>query len=140
MRRIFCAYFFGMGLGVLLSGMLAISVARINTEPEQILHSKSAGQLDLVADFGADPTGRADIVNALKAAIATGKPIFIPAGTYLLSGGISDRSANPVTLECAGPTVTTINVSGIQNFKNPVTISDCGFFITDPKELSWSGF
>lgn len=140
MRRLVCAYFFGRGLGILLAGVLAMSAGLLTTEPAPILHNKSASQLDLVADFGADPTGGTDISSALSAAIATGKPIFIPAGTYLLSGRISDHVANPVAIECAGSTVTTINAAESLTFKNPVMISDCGFFMTDSKELSVGGF
>ena len=136
MRRLVCAYFFGRGLGILLAGVLAMSAGLLTTEPAPILHNKSASQLDLVADFGADPTGGTDISSALNAAIATGKPIFIPAGTFLLSGSVTDPGDKPIAIECAGSTATTIDVSEFVILKNPSSIVDCGFAIRNDAELS----
>ena len=39
-----------------------------------------------VMDFGADPTGVMDSTAAIRAAIATGKNVYLPAGEYRVSG------------------------------------------------------
>ena len=47
-----------------------------------------AGYVDAVADYGADNTGKtvttAELQNAIDGAISQNKPLFIPAGTYLI--------------------------------------------------------
>ncbi len=43
---------------------------------------------DIVADYGADPTGQADATAAIQAAVNSGKPVWVPVGTYLLGGTI----------------------------------------------------
>ena len=47
--------------------------------------------VDVVADFGADPTGVADSTSAIQNAVtaATGKQLVFPAGTYKVSSTIN---------------------------------------------------
>ena len=109
------------------------------------LATRWGDRLDLVADFGADPTGNTDISTALNAAIATGKPIFIPAGTYLFSGSVTDAGAEPVNITCSGQATTTINMSGsiaisqTGAFTIPVSIVECGFDFSGSASISLTG-
>ena len=109
------------------------------------LATRWGNRLDLVADFGADPTGKTDISAALNAAIATGNPIFIPAGTYLFSGGVTDPGAKPVNIECSGQATTTINMTGsisisqTGNFTIPFSIKGCGFSFTGSGAITLAG-
>lgn len=109
------------------------------------LATRSEDRLDLVADFGADPTGGTDISSALNAAIATGKPVFIPAGTYLLSGSVTDPGDKPVNITCSGQATTTINLSGsiaisqTGNFTIPFSIKGCGITFTGSGQISLAG-
>lgn len=43
---------------------------------------------DIVADYGADPTGANDATAAIQAAVNSGKPVWIPAGAFLLGGTV----------------------------------------------------
>ena len=45
-----------------------------------------------VLDFGADPTGVANSTTAINAAIATGRRVRIPAGTYLCNVTINNKT------------------------------------------------
>ncbi|MDR3534931.1 MAG: glycosyl hydrolase family 28-related protein [Acetobacteraceae bacterium] len=40
-------------------------------------------------DFGADPTGAADSSTAINAAIATGKAVYLPSGTYQVNNALT---------------------------------------------------
>jgi hypothetical protein len=143
MKRLVYAYFFGQGLGVILAAVYAILTAMFGVEPG--LNTRSANQLDLVADFGADPTGATDISGALSAAIAAGRPVFIPAGTFLLSGSVTDPGAEPVNITCSGQATTTINLSGsiaisqTGNFTIPFSIKGCGFSFTGSGAITLAG-
>lgn len=105
----------------------------------------SPGEITITADLGADPTGNTDISSALTAAIATGRTIYIPPGTYLLSGTVTDPSGAPVDIKCAGPSSTTINMSGSFSisqsgaFTIPFSIRDCGFNMTGSASFNLSG-
>jgi hypothetical protein len=44
---------------------------------------------DIVADYGADPTGVTDATAAIQNAVNSGKPVWMPPGTYLLGGTIT---------------------------------------------------
>jgi hypothetical protein len=46
-----------------------------------------------VLDYGADPTGVADSSAAFALAVATGKSVFVPKGTYKASFDLGDRQA-----------------------------------------------
>ncbi|MER7459957.1 discoidin domain-containing protein [Micromonospora sp. NPDC126480] len=66
--------------------------------------TKPPGALDVVADFGADPTGATDSTPKFQAAVdagkAQGREVWIPAGTFTLwDHVVVDR----VTLRGAGP-------------------------------------
>lgn len=47
-----------------------------------------SGAVVNVLDYGADPTGVASSQNAFVTALATGKSVYIPTGTYLVDGGL----------------------------------------------------
>ena len=108
------------------------------------LATRMEGRLDLVADFGADPTGVADISAALNAAIATGKPIYVPAGTYLLSGSVIETASNQIDLTCADPIATTINLSGTLGVSTGTTtaprfsVEKCGITFSGSGNISLS--
>ncbi|GAA1114102.1 glycosyl hydrolase family 28-related protein [Kitasatospora arboriphila] len=65
---------------------------------------KPAGALDVVADFGADPTGATDSTAKFQAAVdagaAQGKTVYIPQGNFTL---YSHVVVDKVTLVGAGP-------------------------------------
>jgi len=52
----------------------------------KVSYSMISGETAHILDFGADPTGVASSTAALNAAIATGNAVFIPQGTFLLTG------------------------------------------------------
>jgi Pectate lyase superfamily protein len=62
-----------------------------------------------VLDFGADPTGAADSAPAINAALATGKPTYLPKGSYLVRSAINCGSGS--VLYGAGRGVTNILVN-----------------------------
>lgn len=65
---------------------------------------KPAGALDVVGDFGADPTGAADSTARIQAAVDAGKAqnkeVYIPEGTFQVRDHIV---VDKVTLRGAGP-------------------------------------
>lgn len=63
-------------------------------------------EFENVLDHGALGNGVADDTAAINAAIATGKPVFFPAGTYLISSDLVPGSGQ--LLEGAGRSKTTI--------------------------------
>ncbi|GAA0803447.1 glycosyl hydrolase family 28-related protein [Spirilliplanes yamanashiensis] len=70
---------------------------------------KPPGALDVVADFGADPAGRAEATARFQAAVdagrAQGRPVYVPAGRYLLHDHVV---VDDVTLQGAGPWHTVL--------------------------------
>ncbi|MFE2378227.1 discoidin domain-containing protein [Streptomyces sp. NPDC059398] len=66
--------------------------------------AKPAGALDVVSDFGADPTGAADSTAKIQAAVdagkAQGRTVYIPQGTFQVRDHIV---VDKVTLAGAGP-------------------------------------
>ncbi|WP_033823729.1 glycosyl hydrolase family 28-related protein, partial [Kitasatospora sp. MBT63] len=66
--------------------------------------ARPAGALDVVADFGADPTGATDSTAKFQAAVdagrAQGKPVYIPQGSFTLYDHVI---VDGVTLTGAGP-------------------------------------
>ncbi|PWR12218.1 mycodextranase, partial [Micromonospora sicca] len=66
--------------------------------------AKPAGVLDVVTDFGADPTGATDSTAKFQAAVdagkAQGKAVWVPAGTFTLWDHVV---VDGVTLRGAGP-------------------------------------
>ncbi|MCW2506291.1 MAG: coagulation factor 5/8 type domain protein, partial [Actinomycetia bacterium] len=69
--------------------------------------AKPAGSLDVVTDFGADPTGAADSTAKIQAAVdagqAQGKTVWVPTGNYTLWDHVV---VDGVTLRGAGPWYT----------------------------------
>jgi F5/8 type C domain/Pectate lyase superfamily protein len=65
---------------------------------------KPSGALDVVSDFGADPTGATDSTAEIQAAVDAGKarskPVYIPQGTFNVRDHIV---VDQVTLSGAGP-------------------------------------
>lgn len=62
-----------------------------------------------VLDFGADPTGVADCVAAVTAAIGTGKHVFFPAGTYYFASMIRGLTSLSISGDKNGGTRFTHN-------------------------------
>ncbi|GAA2522308.1 glycosyl hydrolase family 28-related protein [Winogradskya humida] len=66
--------------------------------------AKPAGALDVVADFGADPTGSVDATAKFQAAVdagrTQGRAVFVPRGNFLLFGHVT---VDKVTVQGAGP-------------------------------------
>jgi len=64
--------------------------------------------------YGADPSGAADSTSALQSAInaasAQGKGLFIPTGTFTVTGHLM---VNNVTIQGAGPWYTVLHGSGV---------------------------
>jgi F5/8 type C domain/Alpha-1,3-glucanase catalytic domain D1/Pectate lyase superfamily protein len=87
---------------------------------------KPAGALDVVADFGADPSGNSDSAAAFQAAVDAGKdrdvPVFVPGGTFMLSGPVA---VDQVTLRGAGPWYSVLSGAGVVGRNaTDVTIQD----------------
>lgn len=75
--------------------------------------------VDVVADYGADPTGVADSTAAFVAAVATGKNVHVPSGTFAVNcGQVVWPSPNTTTFQPSpsmrgdGPTRTIIRANG----------------------------
>lgn len=62
-----------------------------------------------VVAFGADPTGAADSTAAINAAIATGKGVYLPAGTYLITNTLSSPYSSCIFGD--GPHASIIHVT-----------------------------
>jgi hypothetical protein len=117
-------------LAKLLSLILALEIASLDAEiiPSSRRIDWSAGKTvgvpggipnrttigkNAVTDYGADPTGAMDSTTAIQNAInnaRTGQVVYIPAGTYKISGSITARSN--VTLRGAGMGVTVFKPQG----------------------------
>jgi hypothetical protein len=69
-----------------------------------------------VTDFGADPTGRGDSTVAFRSAIASGKPVWIPSGTFTINGHLI---VDDVTVEGAGPWYSVLRGDGVGVYGNP---------------------
>jgi len=54
----------------------------------KVSYSMIQGAVVNVLDYGADPTGVASSQSAFVAALATNKSVYIPAGTYLVTGSL----------------------------------------------------
>jgi hypothetical protein len=73
-----------------------------------------------VTDFGADQTGASDSTTAFRSAIAAGraagKPVWIPPGTFTITGHLS---VDDVTLAGAGPWYSVLRGEGVGIYGNP---------------------
>ncbi|ODQ90188.1 hypothetical protein BHQ18_12205 [Mycolicibacterium flavescens] len=63
---------------------------------------------DAAFDGGADPSGRRDCSNAVRAAVATGKPVYIPPGSYTYHGPGIDHPAPFIVGAGQGRTTVTL--------------------------------
>ncbi|WP_306214348.1 galactose-binding domain-containing protein [Actinoplanes sp. RD1] len=87
------------------SPSFTIDVADFENVPAPV--AKPSGAIDVVADYGADPTGARDSTAQFQAAVnaAAGRVVYVPQGNYTLySHVIVDR----VTLAGAGPWYTVL--------------------------------
>jgi hypothetical protein len=75
---------------------------------------KPAGALDMVTDFGADPTGVADATQAIQAAVRSGasrhRTVWIPPGKFLVTGHVI---VDQVTVAGAGPWYSVLTGPGV---------------------------
>ena len=62
--------------------------------------------VDVVADFGADPTGVADSTSAIQAALTYGGPlgkvVNFPAGQYKITSGLTYSGSGGIYMEACG--------------------------------------
>ena len=103
-----------------------------------------------VMDFGADPTGVADSTAAIRAAIATGKNVFLPFGVYRVTGRLNLASltkSQALLGDAAGtfilidttfdPTVTdgVVVLTGINQTDQRPMIKDITFKFEQPADI-----
>jgi hypothetical protein len=69
------------------------------------------GEYANVLDYGADPTGAADSLSSFVAALAASNSVFVPAGTYKISGPLYINGTGKRFVG-AGIAATVINVTG----------------------------
>ncbi|MGA5304781.1 discoidin domain-containing protein [Nucisporomicrobium flavum] len=89
------------------SPTFTIDLADFENVPAEL--GKPSGAIDVVADYGADPTGATDSTAKFQAAVnagsSSGRTVYVPRGNYTLySHVIVDR----VTLAGAGPWYTVL--------------------------------
>lgn len=96
-------------------------------------YSMIDGAVANVLDFGADPTGATDSSTAFQNAVATGKSIFVPKGTYKcgFSLGYGQRifgegARSGTTLTPTGNNATVILVSAVSVAKQHCVIENLG--------------
>jgi hypothetical protein len=65
-----------------------------------------------VLDFGADPTNTADSTTAFKAAIATGKVVVVPNGTYKINSPVALEASPAAALTLVGQGGNHTNING----------------------------
>lgn len=92
-------------------------------------HSKNADVVS-VRDFGAVGDGATDDTSAFTAALATGKSVFVPAGTYKITSSLAISTAYQrlfgdgwvsqinFALSASSPAITTSNSTGWQRIEN----------------------
>src|SRR5205823_12542771 len=69
-----------------------------------------------VTDFGADPTGARDSTAAFRSAIAAGRHVWIPPGTFTVTGHLI---VDDMTLQGAGPWYSVLRGEGVGLYGNP---------------------
>jgi hypothetical protein len=74
----------------------------------KVTYSMINGTFTNVLDYGADNTGATDCSAAVALAIAAGKSVFFPAGTYLLNTSVEISGGQGQILFGEGPQRTTI--------------------------------
>jgi Pectate lyase superfamily protein len=92
---------------------------------------QSPDWLDVVRQFGADPSGSTDsttaILNAIGALPASGGVVYFPAGTYKLSGVITIGSG--VTLRGDGAQTTILQQTSTS--ANAIFVTEVSTYVTD---------
>jgi hypothetical protein len=87
--------------------------------------------LNVVTQFGADPTGTADATSIIQGAIAAlpaaGGVIYFPAGTYKLSGTLTVGSG--ITLAGDGPTLSVLHQTSTS--ANVIYITEPSTYVID---------
>jgi hypothetical protein len=85
---------------------------------------------NIVADYGADPTGSADSSSAFNSAIddanITGYSIYIPAGSYKLNSALSNITKDGVYIRGEGNWNTEILVNFASGDVITISASNCG--------------
>jgi hypothetical protein len=89
-------------LKVAANGTLSVATPASSSLPG----TTSSGWANVVVDFGADPTGGSDSGPAFRNAAASGRPMWIPAGTFQYNG--AGMSGNTLHIEAAGNNQTQI--------------------------------
>lgn len=104
-----------------------------------------AADIANVLDFGADPTGTADSTSAFKAALATGRAVWAPTGTYAVSNMVTVSLGQKLYGDGRTKTIlavssSTFNLSalGVVRLFSSTTASsglfDVGFSFTQPDQ------
>ena len=81
------------------------------------------GSVANVLDFGADPTGSIDSQSAIQAAIDSGKPAYLPSGTYRVDSTLTIGTrgkgligASPIRRDYAADGYQSYTVLGLFQF------------------------
>jgi len=97
-----------------LAASYTIDLADFERVPEPYAQPDSGYISVTQSQFGADPTGTTDSTHAIQAAVnfaeAHGLNVWVPAGTYTVTGHII---LNHVTIRGAGPWYTTLHGLGV---------------------------
>jgi hypothetical protein len=72
-----------------------------------------------VLDYGADPTGTANSSTAINLALATGRHIYIPQGTYRLDSALTPMSNQTIQGDGCNATVLSANTVGMTCINYP---------------------
>jgi hypothetical protein len=94
----------------------------------KVSYSMIAGEVVNVLDYGADATGSTSSQSAFAAALATGKTVFIPEGTFLITGSLQLQDGQ--------------NVFGAGSSRTIINCDETGFsgvFFNMPGHTSMSG-
>ena len=110
----------GVGLSIATDGTTSLSTilpaadAGALTVAGVQLSQRLAAMCDVVADYGADPTGRQDSTRAFNAAFASGRPVNIPAGNFEITGTVTVPESG-IHVQGAGMGVSTISWACAEN-------------------------
>ena len=109
----------------------------------KVSYSMIEGSPVNVLDFGADPTGVADSTTAIDAAIASGKSVYFPRGTYLTTGNHVIPFPSKQRFFGDGWNATIIKRSGGTNMVFDIAqFAECSFsdFTVDANNLGGTVF
>ena len=106
--------------GVVSGDVSQSTTTAAGTGTVAITNANRAAQVVNVLDYGVDPTGVADSTAGFQAAVATGKSVHVPCGTYLLSSAVTLSSTAGQRLYGEGmcsqitvPTTFSSSASGV---------------------------